>query len=367
MTDASPRPLRIGVIAPVSWPVPPAGYGPWEQVAYNIVEDLCRRGHEVTIFAAAGSTSSATVVDTVPHALSLWPKEQLDQPRRYDPQTGLLEGPPNLDAYQTLHIATAIEAARGGAFDVLHSHLHIHALPFGDFLPCPLVSTLHGAAWVRAAHPTFDRFKHLPFVSLSYAERTLKPDLNYVANVYNGVNLDRFAFEPEKADYLLFAGRLSPEKGPDKAVQIAKKAGRPLKLAGLIEDQYRDWYVEHVEKHLTREIEYLGCLDQEPLAKAYQKAAAVLFPINWCEPCSMVGIETQACGTPIVGTRYGYLPELIRDGVTGYLVDTVDEAAEAVGKLDALDPAACRQNVEQRFSIATMGAGYEAAFRSLVA
>ena len=365
MTD---RPLRIAMLAPVAWPCPPAGYGPWEQVCFNITRDLARRGHEVTLFAAAGSAPPPGVelVETVPHPLGQWPRDELERERKFDPDTGLLEGPPDLDGYQRLHIARVLHAAANGSFDVVHSHLHVHVLPWAGLIDTPVVSTLHGAAWPRNTHPIFDTFKHQPFVSLSYAERQLKPDLNYVANVYNGVDLDRFAFVAEKEDYLLFAGRLSPEKGPDKAVQIAKKAGRKLHLCGLIEDQHREFYEREVEPHLSTDIEYMGNLSQAELAGQYQKAAAVLFPINWCEPCSMVGIETQACGTPVIGTRFGYLPELIRDGETGFLVDSVDQAAAAIDRLAELDPAACRRNVEERFSVQTMGGGYEAVFRELV-
>lgn len=355
------------MLAPVSWPVPPTGYGPWEQVVHNLTTELVRLGHDVTLFAAAGSVTDAKLVETVPHAFSLWPEEEKSQPQRFDPESGLLVGPPDFRAMEQMHIATAMEAVKGGGFDVLHSHLHVHALVFSRLIPCPLVSSLHGAAWVRSTHSIFDQYKDNPFVSLSDAERTLKPDLNYVATVYNGVDLDRFAFEPVKEDYLLFAGRFAPEKGPAEAIAIAQRAGRPLRMAGLIEGQHKDYYDKKVAPYLDgNDVEYLGCLSQEELAGEYQRAAAVLFPISWCEPCSMVGIEAQACGTPIIGTRFGYLPELIRDGDTGFLYDSIPQAVDAVTRLDELDPAACRRNVEERFSRATMARGYEAVYRGLM-
>ncbi len=359
--------LNIAMLAPISWPLPPAGYGPWEQVVYNLTEELVARGHHVTLFAAAGSKTSADLVPTTPHAFNTWPDEQTQQPRKYDERTGLLEGPPDFRALEQQHVATCMEHVSAGGFDLVHSHLHVHALVFSRLIPCPLVSSLHGAAWVRASHPILERYRDNPFVSLSDAERTLKPDLNYVATVYNGVDLDQFTFEPTKQDYLLFAGRLSPEKGPAEAIRIAKKAGLPLRIAGMIEPQYRDYYDNEVAPHIDGEqVQYLGLLSQKDLAVQYRHAKAVLFPIRWCEPCSMVGIEAQACGTPIIGTWYGYLPELIRDDETGFLVDTVEDAAAAVGKLDGIDPAACRRNIEQRFSRATMAAGYERVFTELV-
>lgn len=366
-TGTASRPLRIAMLAPVAWTVPPVGYGPWEQVVFNLTERLVARGHEVTLFAAAGSRTSAKLIETVPHAFELWPEREKQSPRRFDPDTGLLVGPPDFRALEQQHVATCMEHAAGDAFDVVHSHLHVHALVFSRLIPCPLVSSLHGAAWVRASHPIFERYADQPFVSLSDAERTLKPELNYIDTVYNGVDLDAFALEADKQDYLLFAGRLSPEKGPAEAVRIAQRAGVPLRMAGLIEPQHREYFEREIEPHLDGErIQYLGLLSQKELATQYQHARAVLFPISWCEPCSMVGIEAQACGTPIIGTRFGYLPELIRDGETGFLVDTVEQAAEAVAKLDRIDPAACRRNVAERFSPQAMALGYERVFHQVV-
>ena len=359
--------LRVAMLAPVSWTVPPVGYGPWEQVVSNLTEQLVMLGHEVTLFAAAGSRTTARLVPTVPHPFSLWPEEERNAPRRFDPVSGLLEGPPDFRAWEQRHIATCIEAARDGAYDLIHSHLHVHALVFSRLVPCPLVSSLHGAAWVRASHAVFDRYADQPFVSLSDAERQLKPDLNYVATVHNGIDLEAFPLCREKEDYLLFAGRLAPEKGAAEAVAIARRSGMPLRFAGMIEPQHQEYFDERIKPHLDgRNITYLGLLSQRELAPQYQRAAAVLFPISWCEPCSMVGIEAQSSGTPIVGTRFGYLPELVKHRETGFLVDTVEEAVEAVGRLGEIDPRACHANVAARFSAPVMASGYEQVYRKLV-
>ena len=359
--------LRVAMLAPVAWPVPPDGYGPWEQVVSNLTEELVASGHEVTLFAAAGSQTSAQLVQTVPHAFSLWPESERNAPRQFDPVSGLLEGPPDFRALEQQHVATCIEAARDGGFDVVHSHLHVLALVFSRFVPCPFVSSLHGAAWVKSSHAVFDRYRDQPFVSLSDAERQLKPDLNYVATVYNGIRLDAFPLCTEKEGYLLFAGRLAPEKGAAESVQIAKLAGMPLRIAGMIEPQHQTYFDQRIKPHLdNRNVTYLGLLSQRDLAPQYQRAAAVLFPISWCEPCSMVGIEAQCSGTPIIGTRYGYLPELVKHGETGFLVDSVEEAAEAAERLSQIDPRTCRANVAARFSASVMAAGYERVYRSLV-
>jgi len=324
-------------------------------------------GHEVTLFAAAGSQTSAHLVPTVPHAFSLWPESERNAPRRFDPVSGLLEGPPDFQAMEQQHIATCIEAARDGGFDVVHSHLHVLALVFSRLIPCPFVSSLHGSAWVKSSHAAFDRYRDQPFVSLSDAERQLKPNLNYVATVYDGIRLDAFPLCAEKEDYLLFAGRLAPEKGAGEAVQIAKRAGLPLRIAGMIEPQHQAYFDERIKPHLdNRNVTYLGLLSQRDLAPQYQRAASVLFPISWCEPCSMVGIEAQCSGTPIIGTRFGYLPELVKHGETGFLVDSVEEAAEAVQRLAQIDPRVCRVNVETRFSASVMAAGYERVYQTLV-
>lgn len=360
--------LRIAMLAPVSWPLPPKGYGPWEKVVYNLTEELVSNGHKVTLFAAAGSRTSAQLVETVPHPFETWPEEERNSTARLDPTSGLLIGPPDFRAMEQQHIATCMEAVRFGTFDVVHSHLHVHALVFSRLIPSPLVSTLHGAAWVRALHPVFDRYFDQPYVALSEAEKKLKPELNYVATVHNGVRLDEFPFHAKKEDYLLFAGRLSPEKGADRAIEIARKADRPLRIAGMIEPRYQPYFDETIAPFLRNpRITYLGCLSQKELSRQYQQAAAVLFPISWCEPCSWVGIEAQASGTPIIGTRYGYLPELVREGKTGFLVDGVDEAVAAVARLDEIDPRACRTNVEERFSVETMAKGYESVFQQVSA
>ncbi len=359
--------MRIAMLAPISWPLPPTGYGPWELVAHNLTESLVAMGHDVTLFAAGGTKSSANFVQTVPHAFSTWPTDEWNRRRAFDPETGLLEGPPDARVLEQMHIAMCMERAARGEFDVVHSHLHVHALAFANLIPCPLVTTLHGSAWVRATHPMLLNYKQHPFVSLSDAERSLLPDLNYIATVPNGIQIDRFPFEPEKDDYLLFAGRLSPEKGPEKAIQVAKQSGRRLILAGLIEGQYQEFYNTKVKPHLDgKQIEYVGLLSQEELAPLYRKAAAVLFLINWCEPFGLVATEAQASGTPVIATRFGALPEIIVDGETGFVVDSIDHAVSCVEKLDQINPNNCRRNVESRFTDNVMGTGYANAYQAAI-
>lgn len=356
--------MRVAILAPVSWPLPPVGYGPWEQVAYNLAEALVALGQDVTVFAASGSESSATVVPTVPHAFECWPREERERTRAFSPESGLLEGPPDFRVLEEAHIATCMEAAADGAFDIVHSHLHVHALCFSSLISCPLLSTLHGSAWVRATHDVLRRYRDCPFVSLSDAERSFLPELNYVATVHNGIDIDRFPFESSKDDYLLFAGRLSPEKGPCRAIEVAHRAGRRLLLAGMIEPQYQDYFDSRIKPHLDgKNVAYVGLLSQNELAPLYRKAAGVLFLINWCEPFGLVAVEAQASGTPIIASRYGALPELIVEGRTGFIVDDLDAAVERVSRLPEIVPEACRRNAAERFTIECMGRGYLAAYQ----
>ncbi len=220
------RPLRIGMLAPISWLMPPRRYGPWEQVAYNLSEELVRRGHNVAVFAAGGSTVSGKLVATCPHPLDDWPEPERSKPRILDPETGYLGGPPDGGLYQQMHIAECLKAAAAGEFDIVHNHLHAHTLQFADLVETPILTTLHGVAWNRANHPALLARKDYPFVSLSEKERGFLPELNYVATVGNGIMLE---------DYLFMAGRLSPEKGPAEAVQFALRTGRRLVFTGMIE------------------------------------------------------------------------------------------------------------------------------------
>ena len=366
MGDSSER-LRIAMLAPVSWPVPPKSYGPWEQVVANLTEALVKRGHEVSLFAAHGSKTSGRLFATVPHPFSLWPEDELRQLQQLNPNTGLLDGPPHFRALEQQHIAICMEAAHEGNFDIVHSHLHVHALIFSRLIPCPMVTTLHGSAWVQADHAILNRYKDRPFVSISDSERAFKPDLNYVATVYNGIDTKTYGYCDEKEDYLLFSGRIAPEKGAAEAVQIALQAGMPLKIAGMIERKYQDYYEKTIQPYVdNKNVDYLGLLSQKELVPLYQKARGQLCPIRWAEPFGLVLAEAQACGTPILGTRKGAFAEIIQDGKTGFLFDDVDEAVRLVQRLGEIEPLACRHNAEQRFSPGVMATAYEKVYQMLL-
>jgi len=344
--------MRIAMLAPVTHRFPPRGYGPWEQVVSDLTDGLVTEGHQVTLFAPAGSETRADLVSTLPYPLAEWPDGEVAPDHR---------------VWEEIHIADMARACSAGGFDIIHSHLNVHPLGYADLLPVPMVTTLHGSAWNRAIHPALARYRNHPFVSLSEAERRLFPDLRYVATVFNGVDCDRFAPGRGDGGYLLFAGRMAPEKQPHLAIEVARKAGLPIKLAGLVEDQYRDYFDIGVASQTDGSVvEYVGDLDRESLSRLYGEAIAVVVPLAWDEPFGLVVIESLASGTPVIGWRRGALPELIRHGVTGAIVDDVPGAVSAIDDLDRLDRAECRRDAETRFSIAVMTRGYIDAYRRVI-
>ncbi len=339
--------MRIGMLAPISHPFPPPGYGPWERVCHDLTEGLVELGHEVVVFAAEGSESSAVLSPTVPASLD---------------EVAASGTEPDARLWETLHIGRAMAGAVERELDILHSHLHVHALGYGPLLPMPLLSTLHGAAWNHAHLPILDTYRHQPFVALSNAERRFAPDLNYVATVGNGIRTGDYAPRFETGGPLVFVGRLAPEKAPDLAIESARLAGVPLTLAGNVETKYRDFFEARIRPGLGQDVTYVGALTRLEVADLLAEASALLMPLRWDEPFGLVVVESLASGTPVVAWRRGAMPELIEDGVTGFLVDTVEEAAASVHRIGELDRGRCRNSAEERFDYTTMARGYVAAY-----
>lgn len=339
------------MLAPISHPFPPPGYGPWERVCHDLTEGLVELGHEVVVFAPAGSESSALLAATVPSSLA----EAAGSPAESDARI-----------WETLHIGKAMAGAVDRGVDIVHSHLHVHALGYGPLLPVPLLSTLHGAAWHRPHRPILDAYRHQPFVSLSNAERRMAPELNYVATVANGIRtgdyLPRFGTEGE----LAFVGRMAPEKAPDLAIEAARLAGRPLTLAGSVEPRYRGFFEARIRPALGREVTYAGELTRLEVADLLAASAALLMPLRWEEPFGLVVVESLATATPVIAWRRGAMPELIDDSETGFLVDTAEEAAAAVRRIPELDRHRCREVAEERYDYLTMARSYVAAYEAAI-
>lgn len=316
------------MLAPITHSIPPSGYGPWEQVVSDLTRGLIDDGHHVTLFGPQGSETPGGLVATVPYPLDAWPAT---------------EHPPDHRVWEEIHIAAMAEMVSVQDFDIVHSHLNVHPLGYARILDTPILTTLHGSAWNRAIQPALHRFRDLPYVSLSNAERDFFPDLNYVATVHNGIDCARFEPGPGDGGFLLFAGRMAPEKQPHLAVEVGRNADLTVKRAGPIEDRHRAYFETEVSPRVDGVmVQYLGNLKRSELAEVYGKATAVVMPLAWDEPFGLVVVESLASGTPVVGWRRGALPELIEDGVTGFLVEDVSGAVSAVKNLDGLDRVACR-------------------------
>jgi glycosyltransferase involved in cell wall biosynthesis len=345
--------MRIAQIAPLYEAVPPKLYGGTERVVHALVEELVRRGHEVTLFATADSRTSARLVAMAEGGLRLLAVK--------DPLA--------------LHVAMLEEVyADGDRFDVIHSHVDYLTFSFARCSPTPTVTTLHGRLDLPETRRVLAHFPEQRLVSISDAQRYSLAGLplRWVATVYNGIRLEHFPFRAEPADppYLVFLGRISPEKGPLQAIEVARRTGLPLKVAAKIDPADRVWAEANFLPLLgTPGVEYLGEVDEKQKAELLGGALALLFPIDWPEPFGLVMIESMACGTPVIAFPGGAVDEVVADGVTGLLcrTRTVEEMVAAVRQIEQLDRAACRRRVERYFSSRVMAERYEAVYRQVVA
>jgi glycosyltransferase involved in cell wall biosynthesis len=350
--------MRIAQVAPPFESVPPANYGGTERVVALIVEELVRRGHDVTLFASGDSSTSARLIPTVDTAL--W-----RQPETRDPLV-----------YWSVTLGEAYRHAAAGAFDIIHSHLDFLAFPCAALLDTPTVTTLHGRLDLPDLPRIYARFPAMPLVSISDSQRQPLPWANWVGTVYNAVDTERLPFHPQGGDYLAFLGRITPDKGLDRAIAIARRAELPLKVAARMPlanspdaTTRADWeYYRCVVEPLFREpgVEYVGEINDGQKADFLGNACALLFPIDWPEPFGLVMAEALACGTPVVARRRGSVPEVVRDGVTGLIGETDDELVRLCQHIHRISRAACRDDAVRRFSPQAMVDGYEAVYRHLV-
>jgi glycosyltransferase involved in cell wall biosynthesis len=350
------RTVRIAQLAPPFERVPPACYGGTERVVHALTEELVRRGHDVTLFASGDSTTSARLVPTVP--VALWHDRRFADP----------------GAFWSVAVARVYD--RADEFDLIHSHVDYHAFPTARLVRTPTVTTLHGRLDLPELPPLFDQFPDMWVVSISDAQRRPLPRARWAGTVHNGVVLAELppSFRPGR--YLAFLGRISPEKGVDQAVEVARRAGMPLKVAARMplrnQDDpgtRRDWeYFERVVQPLFAEpfVEYVGELGGEDKSRFLRDAAALLFPIDWPEPFGLAMIEAMASGTPVIARGLGSVPEVVRDGETGFIRDSIAEMAAACRELPRIDRRVCREHAERRFSAQAMADGYEAVYRRVL-
>jgi glycosyltransferase involved in cell wall biosynthesis len=325
---------RVAVLSPVAWRTPPRQYGAWETVAGNIAEGLAARGWDVTLFATKDSVTRAHL-----HAV-------IDQGYEEDH-----DADPKVAEY--LHISEAFEHA--SEFDLIHSHYDFMALTYSRLVKTPVLTTIHGFSSPKIM-PVYQKYREGYFVSISDSDRA--PGLNYLATVYNGIDLSLYPFQESPGEELIFLGRIHPDKGVHLAIAVARLSGLPLLIAGIIQD--KEYFKKQVEPYLDdREIRYIGPVDVAGKNELFSRARALLHLNTIPERFGLVLAEANAAGVPVIAMDLGSCREVIEDGKTGFLVNGVNEAVEAVKRVHQIDRAACRRNVDQRFSIETMVEAYE--------
>lgn len=335
--------MRIGVLASIAHRTPPRSYGPWEQVASTLAEGLVRRGHDVTLFATADSITAAHL-----HAVA---------PTGYEEDRAL-----DAKVVEALHIAAAFE--RASELDVLSNQFDFLPLSYSRLVRTPVVTTIHGFSSERIlpVYRAYDDIAH--YVSISDADR--HPDLTYEQTIHHGVDLAEFTFRPDPGDYLLFLGRIHPDKGADLAIEVAQRTGLRLVLAGIVQDE--DYYRERVLPHLDGDrISYVGAVGPADRDALLGGALALLHLIRFAEPFGLSVVEALATGTPVIAHPLGSMPELVTHGTTGFLVAGVAEAVQAVGAVEGLSRRDCRADVEHRFTSDRMVDAYQALFARIVA
>jgi glycosyltransferase involved in cell wall biosynthesis len=345
-SDRTGERLRIGMLAPPWFQLPPSGYGGIESIVYWLVEGLVERGHDVTVISAGEDRTSGRFRATY------------DDP----PSARLGQALP-----EVVHAAVASRHLDELDVDVIHDHS----------LAGPLTSAERDAATVVTTHgPVEDELRVLygslaprtGLVAISEFQRQLAPDLRWVGMVHNAIPVDDYPFQERKEDYCLFLGRVNPEKAPDLAIRVARQAGVPIVLAAKCsEPAERAYFEERVKPLLGEDAQWVGQADNGQKQELLARARCLVFPIQWNEPFGIVMVEAMATGTPVVALRRGSVPEVVVDGVNGFVRDDLEELAEAIGRVGELDPAACRRHVKERFDVPVMVAGYEQVYRRMAA
>jgi glycosyltransferase involved in cell wall biosynthesis len=328
------------MLAPIAWRVPPRHYGPWERVVSLLTEGLVRAGADVTLFATGDSHTSARLSSVVPSG--------------YEETPGM-----DVKVAETLHLANLFD--RAGEFDVIHNHADFLPLSFAGLVSTPTVTTIHGFSGPRIL-PIYQRYDgRTAYVSISESDR--HPALHYAATVHHGIDLGEFTFEASPGGYLMFFGRMHPDKGAADAIEIARAAGLPLLLAGIVQDQ--DYFAAEVEPHLGQGVNYLGSVGPEERNRLLGGARALLHPIHFDEPFGLSMVEAMACGTPVIAYPRGSVPEVVgTDG--GFVVKNEQGAVQAVHQAASFDRAAARARVERLFTVDRMVQDYLKVYAALV-
>ena len=334
--------MKIAMLAPIAWSTPPSHYGPWESVVSLLTEGLVAHGIDVTLFATANSRTRA-------HLSSVCPRGYAE-----DAQA-------DAKVCECLHIAALFEQA--DQFDLIHNHFDFLPLTYTGMTSTPVLTTIHGFSSPGIV-PVYKTYNDRTFyVAISQADA--RPELDYIATIHHGIDLTQFTFRPEHGSYLLFFGRIHPDKGATESIVVARQTGLPLVMAGIIQD--RQYFETRVQPHIDgTHVIYAGNVGPDKRDQLLGHAYALLHPINFAEPFGLSVIEAMACGTPVIALPKGSMPEIITHGVTGFLVSDLEAMAAAVGNIRKIDRADCRRQVETRFSVERMVRDYLKVYRKII-
>lgn len=331
--------MKIAQVSPLFESVPPKAYGGTERVISYLTEELVRQGHEVTLFATGDSVTRARLVPAVSESI----RQHMMQ------QTGI--------AYHTIQMDLVRELAH--TFDIIHFHTDFLHFPLAKALRTPHITTLHGRLDMQALAPLYKHFDRVPLVSVSNHQRTPLPWVNWCDTVYHGLPSDLYSFHASAGGYFAFIGRMSQEKRVDRAIDIARQCGIPLYIGAKIDEADQAYFNEYVKPLLRHPlVKYLGEVSEREKRELLEHASALLFPIDWPEPFGLVMIEALSCGTPVIAYRHGSVPEIMDDGVTGFVVTSQEDAVRAACNIGAIDRRGCRTAFERRFTVAHMAENY---------
>ncbi|HVS79482.1 MAG TPA: glycosyltransferase family 4 protein [Candidatus Paceibacterota bacterium] len=340
--------MKIAQIAPIIERVPPKKYGGTERVVHALTEELVRRGHEVTLFASGDSETTAELFSVYPRALR--------EARLTD-----LYG---MNVYTTMNIGVAYE--RQHEFDIIHDHNGYASLPAANMSDTPVVMTYHGP-FSPEVRTVFQTLRKPNVVTISWAQAKYAPNINHAGTVYNGLDMDAYPFSATHEGYLLFVGRISEEKGVHNAIHAAQYLNLPLIIAAKLDQADLQYFNNHIKPFLSDEIRWIGEVDVAERNALMSKAMVMLHPVGWPEPFGLTMIEAMACGSPVIAFNRGSIPEVVKDGETGFVVNDVEEMIDAIGRLNEIDRAKCREYALTNFNHRKMTDGYLEIYERLIA
>ena len=333
--------MKVAIISPIAWRTPPRHYGPWERVVSLLAEGLVREGVDVTLYATGDSLTAAKL-----RSVCQTPYEE-DKDR-------------DVKVWESLHISEVMEQA--GEFDIIHNNYDFLPLTYSGLIKTPMITTIHGfsSAKILPVYKKYNQKTH--YVSISNADRNA--ELDYIRTVYHGIDIEKFTLNPNPGEYLVYFGRIHPDKGTREAVQVAKKVNMKLIMAGIIQDEA--YYKQYIEPALGDDIRYIGSVGPEERDRVLGHAYALLHPIHFNEPFGLSIVEAMACGTPVLAFNRGSMPEIIQNGVNGFIVSDAEEMAAKIAEVKKIPRSACRQTVESRFSQEKMVKEYIGVYQEIL-